>query len=94
MNVTVQGATAPGFVTVYPCGTRPLVSSVNFTAGQTVPNLVYVGLGFQDQVGFYNSAGYTHLVVDAFGLFTDVDYVRGASVSALAANGLTLLEPG
>ena len=41
LNVTVTDAQGPGFVTVYPCGAvRPLASSLNFVAGQTVPNAV------------------------------------------------------
>jgi hypothetical protein len=40
LNVTVTDPVGPGFVTVYPCGERPLASNVNFTSGQTVPNAV------------------------------------------------------
>ena len=41
MNVTVTGTRSNsygGYVTVYPCGTVPDASSLNFTTGQTVPN--------------------------------------------------------
>ena len=38
LNVTVTDPSDNGFVTVYPCGDRPLSSNVNFAAGQTVPN--------------------------------------------------------
>ncbi|MDB3990008.1 leucine-rich repeat protein, partial [Pseudomonadales bacterium] len=38
LNVTVVSPDSAGFVTVYPCGTRPLASNVNYTAGQIVPN--------------------------------------------------------
>ena len=44
LNVTVTQGEDPniggGFVTVYPCGTRPEASNLNFTAGQTIPNSV------------------------------------------------------
>ena len=44
-NVTATGATAQSFLTAYPDGTtRPLASNLNFSAGQTVPNLVTVPL--------------------------------------------------
>jgi hypothetical protein len=68
MNVTVQGATAPGFVTVYPCGTRPLVSSVNFTAGQTVANAVIAPVSADGHVCFYSNAP-TNVVVDVNGWY-------------------------
>ena len=40
LNVTATNPGAAGFITVYACGTRELVSSVNYTAGQTVANAV------------------------------------------------------
>jgi hypothetical protein len=44
-NTTVTGPTADGFVTVYPNGTTaPTTSNLNFVAGETIPNLVAVGL--------------------------------------------------
>ena len=43
LNVTATGPTAGSFVTVYPDGkARPAVSNLNFTAGETIPNLVVV----------------------------------------------------
>jgi hypothetical protein len=40
------GPTNSGFLTVWPTGaSQPTVSNLNFVAGQTVPNLVKVGLG-------------------------------------------------
>jgi hypothetical protein len=40
LNVTVTEPSAPGFLTVYPCGDRPLASNLNYVAAQTVPNFV------------------------------------------------------
>jgi hypothetical protein len=40
MNVTVTGAAGPGYLTVYPCGNRPLASNLNYVQDQTVPNFV------------------------------------------------------
>jgi hypothetical protein len=44
LNVTVTHTENPtigdGYVTVYPCGTRPDASNLNFVAGQTIPNSV------------------------------------------------------
>jgi hypothetical protein len=50
-------------------GPAPLVSNLNFSAGETVPNLVTVA-GGNGQVSFYNdSPGATHLVVDEYGYY-------------------------
>jgi hypothetical protein len=43
-NVTVTGATKNGFATVYPCGTRPATSSLNYGFGITRPNEVIAKL--------------------------------------------------
>ena len=68
MNVTVTDTTAGGYLTVWPAGQpRPLASNLNWTAGQTVPNLVEVGLGSGGEIDFYNSAGSTNLIVDVEG---------------------------
>jgi hypothetical protein len=69
-NVTVTETDGPGFVTVYPCGvTRPVVSNLNFVAGQTVPNLVSVQLNGSGEACFYTQTG-THLVVDLSGVYS------------------------
>ncbi|MFJ7066389.1 hypothetical protein [Streptomyces sp. NPDC101115] len=69
MNVTATNATATGFVAAYPYGTnRPDVSNLNFTAGQTVPNLVIVPVK-DGKVTFYNRAGSVDLIGDVAGYF-------------------------
>ncbi len=71
LNVTVTEPTFAGFVTVWPTGAdRPLASTLNFVAGQTVPNLVMVKLGTGGQVSLYNSAGSSHLLADVVGYVT------------------------
>ena len=68
-NVTATEPTEAGYVTVYPYpGSVPLASNLNFVAGQTVPNLVYAAS--DSDVGIFNSAGRTHIIVDLFGAFT------------------------
>ena len=45
LNVTVTDPTAGSYLTVWPQGSaRPTASSVNWVAGQTIPNTVTVGL--------------------------------------------------
>jgi hypothetical protein len=66
LNVTATDATAPGYVTVWPTGVPlPNASSLNFVAGQTVPNLVFSGIGNNGDVSLFNSAGSTDLIADA-----------------------------
>lgn len=73
LNVTVTEPRGPGFVTVYPCGTRPTASSVNYVADQTVPNAVVATLSATGEVCLYTLAA-AHLVVDAAGWFPAGSY--------------------
>jgi len=69
--VTVVDGEAPnegGFVTVYPCGTRPDASNLNFVFGQTVPNAVIAPVSAQGKVCFY-VFGKAHLIADVNGYF-------------------------
>jgi subtilase family serine protease len=71
VNVTVTGPAAGGFLTVYPDGTtRPLASNLNFSAGETVPNMVIVPVGADGKVDLFNgSGGTTDAVADIAGYF-------------------------
>jgi hypothetical protein len=70
LNVTVTQPTTAGFLTVYPAGaTRPTVSNLNFSPGQTVPNLVTVRLGTGGAVTVFNSSGATHVIADVVGYY-------------------------
>jgi hypothetical protein len=71
LNVTVTDTNlAPSYLTVYPAGgTLPLASNLNWTPGQTVPNLVVVPVGTNGQVSIYDDAGNTDVVVDLEGYF-------------------------
>ena len=72
MNVTVTEPDTAGFVTIYPCDAdRPEASNLNFTAGETVPNLVTVRLSTAGTVCLFAQRT-THLVADVAGYFTDV----------------------
>jgi hypothetical protein len=53
LNVTVADADRSGFLTVYPCGERPVVSSVNFVAGQVVANAVIAPVASDGHVCFF-----------------------------------------
>ncbi len=80
LNVTVVNPASPGFVTVYPDGTsRPGTSNLNFTARQTVSNLITVPVGADGKVDFFNSSSSTDLVADVQGYYAERGYVLGLS---------------
>ncbi len=65
LNLTVTNPTGTGFVVAYPCGaSRPLVSNLNYRAGQTVANLAVVKIGTGGKVCIYNEGASAELVVD------------------------------
>jgi hypothetical protein len=70
LNVTVTNPKAAGFVTVFPCGQpTPSASNLNFSAGQTIPNLVVVRPGLSNTVCFTGSSE-TDLLADLSGWVT------------------------
>jgi PKD repeat protein len=70
LNVTTVNGSTAGFFTVYPTGNPlPTASNLNWVAGETVPNLVSVGLGNAGSVTIYNGLGTAHAVVDLQGYF-------------------------
>ena len=72
LNIVATQTTATSFVTAYPSGAaRPLVSNLNFEAGDTVANRAIVKLGTGGRITIYNLAGNTDIVVDVGGWFTD-----------------------
>ena len=77
MNVTaVDGETgnSGGFVTVYPCGTRPDTSNLNFVHGQTVPNSATVPISANGYVCFY-VYGKAFLLADVVGYYENTSNV-------------------
>jgi hypothetical protein len=82
LNVTVTEATGPGFITVYPCGAaQPTASSLNYTTGQTVANMVIAKIGAGGQICLFNTNP-TQLVVDVTGYFPGVDAFTALSAPA------------
>jgi hypothetical protein len=70
LNVTAVGASAPGFITVFPCsasGAVPNTSTINYVAGEARPNNTIVGLG-GGRVCIYSSAA-TEVLVDLLGAY-------------------------
>ncbi|MFJ6349458.1 hypothetical protein ACIQKB_08275 [Streptomyces sp. NPDC092046] len=70
MNVTAVAPTSNGFVTVYPDGQAvPTASNINYSAGETLPNLVVVPV-VNGSVVLRNSAGAVDLLADVTGYFS------------------------
>ncbi len=99
-NVTATNTTAASFFTVYPGGTRPTASDVNWSAGQTVPNLTVATLSSSGSTTVYNHAGSADLVIDAFGYFTPTapltlsPATQSVGVGNTATVTATALNPG
>ena len=68
LNVTAVDPVGAGYVTVFPCGTRPNASSLNYTAGQVVANSVIAPVSASGEVCFFSLVD-THLLADINGWF-------------------------
>jgi sugar lactone lactonase YvrE len=82
MNVTATNPTANSFVTVWPAGQpQPLAASLNFVAGQTIPNSVTASIGANGKVSLYNLTGTVDLIADVVGYFTDTTGLGAREIS-------------
>lgn len=67
VNVTSVGATANGWVTLFPCGTPvPATSTLNFGPGAAVANAAVVPLGTDGRICVYTSTA-TNVIIDING---------------------------
>ena len=67
VNITATGGTSQGYVTAFPAGAAaPTASNLNFPAGESVPNLVEVGLGTGGQISLISNQA-VDVVVDLEG---------------------------
>jgi subtilisin family serine protease len=87
LNVTVTEPTGGGYATLWPSGSAmPLVSSLNWQAGDTAANLVTVPLPepggrWDRQVSIYSPAGRAHFIADIVGYYSDDAPGQSAFVS-------------
>ena len=71
LNVTATGPTSAGYLTIWPGDEdQPDTSNLNFTPGQSVPNMVVVPIEQDGNVGIYNSEGLTDVIIDVVGYFS------------------------
>jgi hypothetical protein len=72
LNVTALDGTAPSFLTLYPGGTPPTASNLNWLPGQPpTPNKVDVKLSASGEVSMYNANGLVNVIIDIAGFYTD-----------------------
>jgi hypothetical protein len=84
LNVTVTNPTKDSYLTVWPDGTQqPVVSNLNFKAGQTVANRVAVKVGSAGRVVIFNAAGTVNVVADLNGSFTDTTGGSGSQFQGI-----------
>ena len=71
VNVTVTQPTAGGYITAWADGAaRPGTSNLDFSAGQSVPNLAVVPVGADGDIALFNgSPGTVQLIVDVTGYY-------------------------
>jgi hypothetical protein len=78
LNVTVTAPTAANYLTVFPSGVaRPTASNLNFSAGQTIANMVIAKVGADGKIAIFNNAGSTQVLVDVVGWFPTVSEYTG-----------------
>jgi len=72
VNVTAISPSAPGFITVFPCGERPTASTINYFVGQFVPNGAMAALSDSGTLCVYTSAA-TDIALDVGGWVPTAD---------------------
>jgi hypothetical protein len=70
INLTSVTPQTDGFVTVWPTGeARPVIATLNYTAGRDIPNLAMCKLGAGGSISVYSSSGDLDLVGDVVGCY-------------------------
>ena len=72
VNLTVTGATAPGHLRIHPPGTVfSLISTINYSAGQTRANNAIIALGAAGDIDVrcHQQSGTVHFILDVAGWF-------------------------
>jgi len=70
LNITVTNTAGPGFIKIYPQGASPpVVSTLNYVAGQTIANAAIVPAGSGGAVTVVAGVSGTDLIIDVNGYF-------------------------
>jgi hypothetical protein len=70
LNLTIVAPTGDGFLAAFPSDSVPLVSTLNYRAGQVLANAAIVPLGSDGGITVFSSGASTHLLIDVNGYFT------------------------
>ena len=71
LNVTVTNTLGPGFIKIYPQGgAAPVVSTLNYIAGQTVANAAIVPAGTGGEITVVAGVSGTDLIIDINGYYS------------------------
>lgn len=88
-NLTVADGTQPGFLTAYPAGeSLPVVSNLNFVAGQVVANRITIPVGSNGQIEIYNHTGTANVDLDVDGYYTGASGTAGSAYFAMTPTRL------
>jgi Domain of unknown function (DUF5122) beta-propeller len=96
LNLTATQPTQASYVTAWPSGQpRPTTSTLNFAAGQTIPNAAIVKLGVNNGIDLFNANGSTHLLADVNGILPSNQYTGLAPTRLLdTRSGIGVAGPG
>ena len=73
LNITVTNTQGSGFILIYPQGgAQPVVSTLNYNAGDTLANAAIVPAGTSGGVTVVAGVAGTNLIIDINGYFSDV----------------------
>lgn len=94
LNVTITNPTVDGYLTVYADGSAlPATSNINFSAGQTIANMVIVPV-LNGAIELYNGAasGSTEIIADSAGYFVSGTTIPTAAGTFQAVSPNRLLD--
>ncbi|MBI4934446.1 MAG: Ig-like domain repeat protein [Actinobacteria bacterium] len=69
LDIGVVAPDGDGYITAYPCGDRPTVSSLNFRSAETTSNAAIVPVNDSTGAVCFSASRATHLIVDITGWF-------------------------
>jgi len=91
VNITVTNTKTGGYITGYADGeARPGTSNLDFSAGQTVPNMAIVPVGADGKIELYNGSGGTvDLIADVAGYYGQGS---GTGIEPFGAGAVRILD--
>jgi hypothetical protein len=91
LNVTVTNTKGAGFIKIYPQGgSAPVVSTLNYIAGQTIANAAVVPLGSGGGVSVVAGVSGTDLIVDTNGYYASSASNPGNTFMVINSGGTTV----